>query len=226
MILETAPGQNASLMVTLDITVSLDGYLAGPNPSRENPLGESGLQLHEWLFATEGWRAQHGQAGGERNADSELYEEAAAATGATVMGRRMFSGGEGPWENDAMAGGWWGDDPPFRIPVFVLTHHAREPLVAGKTTFTFVADGIESALAQAHEAAGGRNVAIAGGASVAQQFLRAGLVDELQLHVAPVLLGAGLRLLENTGPLALELTRVVDSPAASHLRYRVSGRGG
>ena len=141
------------------------------------------------------------------------------------MGRRMFSGGEGPWEDDPNADAWWGDEPPFHHPVFVLTHHAREPVTKqGGTTFTFVTDGIESALEQAGAAAGDKNVAVAGGASVAQQYLKAGLLDELQIHIAPVLLGDGVRLFENhlgSERLGLESTRVIESPAATHVRYRV-----
>jgi dihydrofolate reductase len=209
-------------VITLDITISLDGYVAGPHPTLEAPLGEGAMGLHEWLFAAASWRSRHGHEGGEATADSDVYEEMVSATGAQIMGRRMFSGGAGPWESDPNAGGWWGDDPPFGIPVFVLTHHEREPLVLGTTTFTFVTGGIEQALTLAREAAGGRNVAIAGGASAAQQFLGAGLVDELQLHIAPVLLGAGLPLFGGVGPLELEPLRVLDSPRASHLRYRVS----
>jgi dihydrofolate reductase len=209
-------------VIALDITISLDGYVAGPNPSLDEPLGAGGMQLHEWLFAAASWREQHGKDGGERTVDSELYDEMTSASGAAIMGRKMFSGGEGPWEADPMAGGWWGDDPPFGYDVFVLTHHAREPLVQGGTTFTFVTDGIESALAEARAVAGERNVAIAGGASTAQQFLRAGFVDQLQLHVAPVLLGAGLPLFAGVGPLQLELTRAVGSTRAGHVRYRVT----
>jgi dihydrofolate reductase len=140
------------------------------------------------------------------------------------MGRRMFSGGEGAWENDPRATGWWGDEPPFHVPVFVLTQHAREPLnMQGGTTFTFVTEGIDAALEQARNAAGEKDVTLAGGASIAQQYLKAGLVDELQVHVAPVFLGGGVRLFESLGDdrPELELTRVVDSPTVTHLRYRV-----
>ena len=208
-------------MVILEITISLDGYVAGPKPTLEQPLGEGGMALHQWLVATEAWRRQHGQEGGEAGPDSELVAAGVAGVGATVMGRRMFSGGSGPWAADPNAGGWWGDDPPFGYPVFVLTHHAREPLVLGETTFSFVG-AFDEAFERARAAAGERNVAVAGGASVAQQALRAGLVDEMQLHVAPILLGGGTPLFENVGPLELELLRVIDSPRASHLRYRVS----
>jgi dihydrofolate reductase len=209
--------------VFLDISTSLDGYVAGPNPTLEEPLGEGGEQLHEWLVETAAWREAHGRSGGAQGADSEAFERMLAAKGASVMGRRMFSGGEGPWENDPKAGGWWGDDPPFRQPVFVVTHHAREPLVLGETTYTFVTTGVESAVEQARAAAGGLDVAIIGGADVFQQTLSAGLLDELNIHVSPVLLGAGTRLFaEGAGAgVSLELDGAIDSPAATHLRYRV-----
>jgi len=206
-----------------DISVSLDGFVAGPNPSLEHPLGEGGEQLHEWALGTKAWRERHGLSGGDTGPDSDLAEESLHDVGATVMGRRMFSGGEGRWEDDPNADAWWGDDPPFRHPVFVLTHHPREPVVKqGGTTFMFVTDGIESAYEQAREAAAGKDVAVGGGASVIQQSLKAGLLDQLQMHVVPVLLGGGVRLLDNLGPdVRLEGTRVIESPAATHLRYRV-----
>lgn len=208
--------------VTVDITTSVDGYVAGPGQSVEHPLGVGGMALHEWAFATRGWRTAHGQEGGETGVDDEVVGEALARSGAVVMGRNMFGGGPGPWGEPAWDG-WWGEEPPFHEPVFVLTHHAREPLeMAGGTTFTFVGDGIESAVAQAREAAGGGDVLIAGGAETVNQALAAGLVDELQLHVAPVLLGSGARLLEGLGtPPRLELERSLSSPRVTHLRYRV-----
>jgi dihydrofolate reductase len=209
----------------LDISMSLDGFIAGPDQTLEEPLGKGGEQLHEWGFAARSWREAHGLSGGETNADSEVIEESVGDAGATVMGRRMFSGGEGPWEDDPNADAWWGDEPPFHHPVFVLTHHAREPVTKqGGTTFTFVTDGIESALEQARAAAGDKNVAVGGGANVAQQYLRAGLLDEVQIHLAPVLLGDGVRLFEDhLGPerCEIECTRVIESPAVTHLRYRV-----
>ncbi len=210
--------------LTLDITMSLDGFVAGPNPTLEEPLGEGGERLHEWIVGLESWRERHGQTGGTANADSEIVEETISATGATVMGRRMFSSGEGPWEDDPKADGWWGADPPFHHPVFVLTHHAREPVTKqGGTSYTFVTDGIEAALEQARAAAGDKDVLVAGGANVAQQYLRAGLLDELQIHVAPIFLGGGARLFDQLDPgdVALEPTRVVESPAVTHLRYQV-----
>lgn len=206
----------------LDISVSLDGYVAGPNPSEENPLGIGGEQLHEWVVGLEAWRKPHGLEGGEVNESTQVVEESQANLGATVMGRNMF-GGEGSWEAKPWDG-WWGDEPPFHMPVFVLTHHDREPLVkVGGTTFTFVTHGIESALEQAQAAAGGKDIALAGGADVAQQFLRAGLVDEMQLHIAPVLLGGGTRLLDNLDGVNLELEciRVVAAPDVTHLKYRI-----
>jgi dihydrofolate reductase len=209
--------------LTFDISMSLDGFIAGPNQTLEQPLGEGGEQLHEWLVGLKTFRERHGTSGGEVNADDEIAAESFGAVGAQVMGRRMFSGGEGPWEDDPNADGWWGDDPPFRMPVFVLTHHPRETVTKqGGTTYTFVTDGIESALEQAKSAAGDQDVQISGGASVVQQYLSAGLLDEFQIHVAPVLLGGGVRLFDELdGPPKVELTRVIDSPAVTHLSYRV-----
>jgi dihydrofolate reductase len=209
----------------LDISMSLDGYVAGPDPSMEDPLGKGGEQLHEWAFAQHAFRSRHGMEGGETGAESEMVEEQLGRVGATIMGRRMYSGGAGPWDEDANARGWWGDDPPFHHPVFVLTHHARDSLpMRGGTTFTFVTGGIESALALAREAADGRDVQIGGGAEVAQQYLRAGLVDEIRLHIAPVFLGAGRRLFDGLAPAAnLERTALLESTASgtTHVSYRV-----
>jgi dihydrofolate reductase len=209
--------------VVLDISSSLDGFVAGPSPSRELPLGEGGESLHEWIVALASWRERHGKSGGATNPDDDLVSEGLASAGAILMGRRMFSGGEGPWEDDSNAGSWWGDETPFGVPVFVLTHHLREPLTkADGTTFTFVTDGVGSAVEHARAAAGDRNVSVAGGASVAQQALNAGLLDELEIHLVPVLLGGGTRLLDGLDPkIKLERVRVVDSPAVTHLRYRV-----
>lgn len=206
----------------LNITMSLDGFVAGPDQTLEQPLGEGGEQLHEWILGLESWREQHGLEGGETNVDNEIVRATHERTGAFVMGRRMFSGGEGPWADDPKANGWWGDDPPFRAPVYVVTHHEREPLTLGATTFTFV-DGTEAAIRQAQDAAGDRDVQVSGGANVAQQALDAGLLDELQIHVAPVLLGSGVRLFDQPERRPIELTRVVDSPRATHLAYRVTG---
>jgi dihydrofolate reductase len=213
--------------VFADISISLDGFVAGPNPTLDKPLGEGGERLHEWAFRLASFRERHGLEGGERDGDDDFYAESLASTGAVVMGRRMFSGGEGPWEDDPNAGGWWGDDPPFRVPVFVLTHYPRAPLMKqGGTSFTFVTDGPAAALDQARAAAGDKDVALGGGASVIQQFLKAGHLDELRIHIAPVLLGGGgVRLFEPLGiePLPLEATRVASSPYATHLTFRKGG---
>ena len=206
--------------VTCQISVSVDGFVAGPNQSLDHPLGEGGTRLHDWAIATEAWQRQHGSGAGEPGVDSQVVEESVQGVGAYIMGRRMFGGGHGPW--DETWTGWWGEDPPFHVPVFVLTHHAREPLaMQGGTTFTFVTDGIASALEQARTAAGDKDVAIAGGASAARQYLAAGILDELYLHIVPVVLGAGERLFEDVGDPTLEPVKVVASPAVTHVKYRV-----
>lgn len=207
-------------MVTCQLSMSLDGYVAGPNQSLEHPLGEGGMRLHEWVFPTASWRAHHGLDGGEHSEDSRIVDEAVRNVGAYVMGRGMFGGGSGPWDESWR--GWWGEEPPYRAPVFVLTHHHREPLeMAGGTVFTFETGGIEAALDRARAAAGDRDVAIAGGAAVVQQCLAAGLLDRLTLHIVPVVLGSGRRLLENVGDPVLEPMEVVGSPAVTHVTYRV-----
>jgi dihydrofolate reductase len=203
------------------ISVSVDGYGAGPNQSVENPLGEGGESLHEWLIALRAWRESHGLEGGEVNASSTVVEESLANIGAEIMGRGKFGGGPGPWGDDAWQG-WWGDEPPFHMPVFVVTHHEREPLTLADTTFTFVTYGIHSALDQAREAAAGKDVLIGGGADIINQYLAAGLVEELELNVAPLLLGGGARVFEGVGPdVKLEQVRAIDAPRAAHLKYRV-----
>ncbi len=207
--------------VFCDLSMSLDGYVAGPNQTLEEPLGRGGEQLHEWAFRLKSFREQHGMEGGESGPDDEVVQEWLAGSGAVVMGRRMFSGGAGPWDSDPNADGWWGDDPPFHAPVFVLTHHPRETVAKeGGTSYVFVTDGIEAALEQARAAAGDKNVQLGGGGSVVQQFLQAGLLDELNVHLVPVLLGdGGVRLLDGLAPTELELTRVAESPHVAHLRY-------
>jgi len=206
--------------VTCQISISLDGFVAGPNQSLDNPIGEGGMRLHQWAFATDTWNRQHGSEAGERTADSLVAEEVAQGIGAYIMGRNMFSPGRGAWDLEWR--GWWGDDPPYHTPVYVLTHHEREPLqMDGGTTFHFVTDGIASALAQARAAAGDKDVSIAGGASTVRQYLAAGLLDELYLHIAPVVLGAGERLLEDVGDPTLEPVEVVASPTVTHVKYRV-----
>ena len=197
--------------VVFDITASLDGFVAGPDDSPELGLGVGGERLHEWVFELASWREPHGLEGGVTNASSQVMEEM-SSSGAVVVGKRMFDNAHG-----------WGDEPPFHKPVFVLTHTAREPLTKSDTTFTFVTDGIESAIEQAQAAAGDKNVSIGGGASTIQQALKAGLVDEARLTVAPVLLGGGVRLFEDLGPddAEFELVRVIEGPKATHLKYRV-----
>jgi dihydrofolate reductase len=198
--------------VFVDITTSLDGFVAGPNDSPDLGLGEGGERLHEWVYGLKSWREPHGLEGGEVNRDSEILEEAVKRTGAVVLGKRMFENARG-----------WGEEPPFHVPVFVLTHEQREPLAKKGTTFTFISDGMESAVGEAKGAAGDRDVSVAGGANTIQQALGAGLVDEMQIHVVPLLLGGGIRLFDNVDPetVQLEMDRVVESPAVTHLKFRV-----
>jgi dihydrofolate reductase len=206
----------------LDISISLDGYVAGPNATLDEPLGKGGEQLHEWLLGTKAWREPHGLEGGEEGPDSEIVKATTDYVGATIMGRKMFSGGAGPWETDPNADAWWGDNPPFHNPVFVLTHHERESQPKeGGTTFHFVTDGIESALQQAREAAGDKRVQLSGGGQVSQQYMKAGLLDEIHLHLVPVLLGGGERLFgDHVGEL--ERVSTAESPTGvTHIKYRV-----
>jgi dihydrofolate reductase len=206
--------------VILDITMSLDGYVAGPDQTLEQPLGERGMELHEWVFPLKSWRTAHGLDGGEEGDDDAMVAASLARVGAQVMGRRMFSGGSGPWEGDPNAGGWWGDDPPFKVPVFVVTHHPREAVdFENGTRFVFV-DGVDEAVAQARAAAGERDVRVAGGADVATQAFRAGHLDRIDLHVAPLLLGGGAKLFADVEPAALELVSSRASARAVHLTYR------
>jgi dihydrofolate reductase len=197
--------------VITQITVSVDGYAAGPDQSEEHPLGLGGERLHEWYFGS----------GAPNAIDAPIAEALLAHTGAYVMGRNMFGPVRGGWEGTDWRG-WWGEDPPYHAPVFVLTHHARDPLpMAGGTTFHFVTEGLDAALEQARAAAGELDVQIAGGASTVNQALAAGALDELHLHVAPFALGAGERLFDGVGDLRLEPLETVHSPAATHVRYRV-----
>jgi dihydrofolate reductase len=204
------------------ISMSLDGFIAGPDQSIDNPLGIGGERLHEWVLPLAVWRAPHGLEGGDINDSTPVVEEELANIGATIMGRNMFGGQPGPWNEEQPWNGWWGASPPFHHPVFVLTHHAREPLeLEGGTTFTFVTDGFKAALEQARRAAGGKDVALAGGARAAQQYLAAGLVDEMELHLVPTLLGSGERLLEGVGDSlqGLELVRTVATPTVTHFKF-------
>ncbi len=208
----------------LTISMSLDGFVAGPNQSVDNPLGVGGERLHEWIYPLAVWRGPQGLEGGEVNASTAIVEETQQNVGATIMGRNMFGGGPGPWSADPW-NGWWGDEPPFHHPVFVLTHHAREPLeLKGGNTFTFVTDGIESALDQARRAAGGQDVSLGGGARAAQQYLAAGLVDEMVINLVPILLGDGERLFGGLGdrPPELEPISSITAPGVTHLKFRVS----
>jgi dihydrofolate reductase len=204
------------------ISMSLDGFVAGPDQSLDNPLGIGGERLHEWAFPLAAWREPHGMQGGEVNESSRVVEESNANIGATLMGRNMFGGPPGPWDQRKPWNGWWGNNPPFHHPVFVLTHHAREPLeLEGGTTFTFVTDGIEAALERARHAARGRDVALAGGARVAQQYLATGLVDEMEVHLVPTLLGGGERLFHGVGTdlHGLDLVRTVATSKVTHLKF-------
>ena len=204
------------------ISISLDGFVAGPNQSEENPLGVGGLLLHEWAFGLAAWRNAHRQEGGEANESTRVMEGTLENIGAGVMGRNMFGPvGGGDW-GDGQWTGWWGDDPPYHNDVFILTHHPREPVqMEGGTTFYFVTEGIERALELAREAAGGRDVRLWGGAQAIQQYMAAGLLDDLELHVVPVLLGDGERLFDNLGDAAphFEQVRAVGAPGVTHLKY-------
>jgi dihydrofolate reductase len=207
----------------LSIATSLDGFVAGPEQGEENPIGIGGDRLHEWLVPLRAFRQMHGEEGGEENASNAVVEEAFDNVGATVMGRNMFGGGPGDWGDESWMG-WWGEEPPFHHPVFVITHHSREPVeMRGGTTFHFVTDGIESALEQASAAAGGKDVSLGGGASVAQQYLAAGLLDEIEISLVPVFLHAGERLFANLdgADIELEQVRIVEAPGVTHIKYRV-----
>jgi dihydrofolate reductase len=206
----------------LTISMSLDGFVAGPNQSVEHPLGMGGERLHEWVVPLAAWRKAHGMEGGEVNESAKVVEESTANIGATIMGRNMFGGHPGGWDASKPWNGWWGDNPPFHHPVFVLTHHARSPLkMQGGTTFTFVTGGIQAALEQARKAADGKDISLAGGAKACAQYLKAGLVDEMEINLAPTLLGSGERLFDGAGDdlHGLKLVRTVATPAVVHLKF-------
>ncbi len=212
--------------VKVNITMSLDGFVAGPNPSAEDPLGIGGEELHQWLLPLTAFRESHGEEGGEVNASTPIAEEILGNVGATIMGRGMFGGGPGPWRDEWR--GYWGDDPPYHHPVFVLTRFPRDPLaMEGGTTFHFVTEGIESALEQARATAGEKDVSIGGGASVVQQYLAAGLLDELHVSLVPILLGRGARLFDNLGEPKPRVRQVeaVQAPGVTHIRYRRDAGG-
>jgi dihydrofolate reductase len=202
--------------------MSLDGFVAGPNQSVENPLGIGGMRLHEWAFSLEAWRSMHGLEGGDDNESTRIVKESLENIGATIMGRNMFGGHPGPWDKTKPWNGWWGNNPPYHHPVFVLAHYPREPLVLeGGNSFTFVNDGIHSALDQARRAAKGKDISLAGGAHAAQEYLVAGLVNEMEISMSPVLLGSGERLFDGVGDdlHGLELVRTVAAPGVTHLKF-------
>ena len=205
----------------VNITMSVDGYVAGPHQSLDQPLGIGGETLHNWMVNTRTFHQLHGQdGGGETGPDDSIAAEMFENVGATIMGRHMFGGGEGAWSDWK---GWWGENPPYHSPVFVLTHHPREPLgMQGGTTFHFVTEGIHTALERARDAAAGKDVHIGGGAEVVQQYLKTGLIDEMDLHISPLLLGSGARLFDETGgrQTEFECIRVISTPAARHYKYR------
>jgi dihydrofolate reductase len=204
-------------------SMSLDGFVAGSHQSPEHPLGIGGELLHQWMFTLAVWRREAGLEGGEVNASTAILEQVDANVGAIVMGRNMFGGGPGPW-SDELWTGWWGHNPPFHLPVFVLTHHARPPVeMEGGTTFTFVTEGIDAALERARRSASGKDVAVAGGGEVAKECLAAGLLDEIAIHLVPVFLGDGVRLFDGLGlpAVRLEQVRAIEAPGVTHLQYRV-----
>jgi len=204
-----------------NLAISLDGYAAGPNQSLDNPLGVGGPGLHEWAFATRTARHMHGMDGGDEGLDDDFVAQGDLGIGATIMGRNMFGPIRGPWDNDEWTG-WWGDNPPYHHPVFVLTHHRRPSItMQGGTTFQFVHDGIEAALEQAFNSADGNDVRIGGGASTVQQYLRAGLIDDMHLVIVPILLGGGERLFDHLdgGPDGYDCVEFISSPSVAHVRF-------
>jgi dihydrofolate reductase len=208
--------------IVCDISMSLDGYIAGPNPTLEEPLGHGGEELHKWVYNLKSWREPHGMTGGETGQDNDIMKESTENIGAVIMGRRMFSGGEGPWESDPNPDAWWGSTPPFHVPVFILTNHKREKVEKkGGTSFNFITDGIESALSQAKGAAEDKNISIAGGANTIQQFIKARYLNEIQIHIAPILLGGGTPLLANLSHINLKKMRVIDSPYVTHIKFQI-----
>jgi dihydrofolate reductase len=211
--------------VRIGVAVSLDGYMAGMNQRVDNALGDGGESLHEWMFELEAFGRMHGDpdASGITNENTRWVEDMFEGVGAGVMGRNMFGGHPGPWDEPAWEG-WWGDEPPYRCPTFVVTHHEREPLVKGDTTFYFVTEGVEAAIERAKEAAGGLDVSMHGGPSTINQALAAGLVDEMIVHIAPVFLGSGERVFTDLGSSLpkLEQVEAVGGPGVAHIRYRVT----
>jgi len=211
-----------SQLKVLAFSMSIDGFGAGPEQSLQNPLGMGGMTLHEWIFPTRSFRQMIGAAGGSTGIDEDFAQRSKANLGAWILGRNMFSPSRGPWPDDGWKG-WWGNDPPYHVPVFVLTHHARESItMEGGTTFHFVTDGIHAALERAREAAQGKDVRIGGGPATVRQYLQAGLVDEMHLALAPTLLGRGEALLAGIDLTALGLhcSEHVTTPNAMHVVLR------
>jgi dihydrofolate reductase len=209
-----------------NLAMSLDGYVAGPEQSPDDPLGKGGMDLHHWVFELAAFRDVHGGEGGVVNASTTVVEEMQQDVGAVIMGRNMFGPIRGPWQDEAWRG-WWGEDPPYHAPVFVLTHHPRAAIeMQGGTTFHFVTDGVESAYEQAVAAADGKDITLGGGASTVRQCIAAGLLDVLQINLVPILLGGGERLLDGLAgaPVGFERTRVLEAPGVTHLQYRVVKR--
>jgi dihydrofolate reductase len=209
-----------------NFSISLDGYGAGPNQDVDSPLGVGGLRLHEWVFVTRAWHKRQNMEGGEEGLDDKFLEEGDAGIGATIMGRNMFGPIRGPWSDESWRG-WWGENPPYHHQVFVLTHHPQASItMEGGTTFHFVTDGIEAALEWAFDAAGGDDVRLGGGVGTIQQYLRAGLVDEMHVAIVPVLMGSGERLFDNLdgGAAGYECVEFVNSGAVAHARFARSGR--
>jgi len=217
-----SPGPEMSKLRVQSFAVSVDGFGAGPNQDLQNPLGVRGPELMEWFFNTRVWRTTHGLGEGETGVDNAMAEQGFANIGAWILGRNMFGPVRGPWPDDSWKG-WWGDEPPYRVPVFVLTHHARSPVpMAGGTTFHFVTDGIHAALDQARAAANGRDVRLGGGVATIRQYLSVGLIDELHLAVRPVLLGSGENLMHGLDLHALgyECWKHVAGERALHVFLR------
>jgi dihydrofolate reductase len=209
------------------VSMSADGFVAGPGQSREHPLGVRGELLHQWMRELAIWRSQAGLTGGVVNASTEVIAREDDNVGAIIMGRNMFGGGPGPWREPAWDG-WWGENPPFHLPVFVLTRHQRAPLECqGGTRFEFITAGPAAALDRARSAAGGTDVVISGGAGAARQYLQAGLIDELLIHLVPVLLGAGTRLFDSPelAQIRMQQHNVIEAPGVTHLTYRIRSSG-
>ncbi len=211
-----------SKLKVASFSLSLDGYGAGTDQDLQHPLGKNGPELFEWFFRTQMWQRMHGKEGGETGVDNRMAEQSFVNIGAWILGRNMFGPVRGPWPDDSWKG-WWGDEPPYHVPVFVLTHHARQPLLMkGGTEFLFVTEGIYAALEQAQAAAGGKDIRLGGGVATIRQYLQAGLIDELHLVVRPVLLGAGEHLLNgiNMRALGYECTESIAGERATHVILR------